>query len=773
MSLRRMVGLSTALTLSVGLGAGCGPEGSAAPGHVATQDGSDSSPDSTSSNPLASGLPFVAIARDVQTAEQSARQDALNKIGLRTDALRLPKTDFYVAVHKSALNKKWFLNAFLNNQISTDSLASQGAQSLGTDVVELKVQNGKLYVFSADDRKKWSDSFDPEVIIEAYPIVETAAAFGRLGGSDQYILVDPTRGLNNFALTWDYATNDYPDGTATGRLKVDLAYSQNFTQLKDGVAFEMVIAGSSEAVSQNDLSITNAGVAMTMTLSFREYSEGEGFVSMPAPEAEHYFLAPRRVITDQSTVASPYALKWNVHAGMKPIEWLITPNAVDLAAKYGNLDLVGALTRGIESWNKVFGFTVFKARLAAPNEKLGRDDLNFMVVDSDVGAGAAFASPRANPQTGEIRGASVYFPAAFFADNSYEDDAQPAPDAPLADNSKHKPSLRVSFAAMPRQTPNCALTPGGLKGQLRPKGTLDQDNERTKEEKLLAAVQETVAHEVGHTLGLRHNFKGSLLPPSSTVMDYNRGFVSIEAYEPGPYDYEAIHYLYGISDVPPASPFCTDNDLGVDPTCMQFDFGADPLVEAWAPSYAQLVSIGAQIGTVAPLAESLDVFATPMLSFLRAGESDKANQAFDLLTQAIAAPLDPALAADPGYAGMADSLTQWLLTRIYLLPPEQRGGAVWRLVPINDPSDPAVVNRITEQLSLMLINEDSVRSFQTRRMIIDVLRSLQSTPALRALLSARAVLEAAVEAGTLEADAALLTDDLVRRIDAATSPYFD
>src|SRR5262245_2284298 len=126
-------------------------------------------------------------------------------------------------------------------------------------------------------------------------------------------------------------------------------------------------------------------------------------------------------------------------------------------------------------------------------------------------------------------------------------------------------------------------------------------------------------HEVGHTLGLRHNFRASTVFPlakisdpvfsrekgiSGSVMDYNPLNIAVKgepqgAYvEPtiGPYDYWAIEYAYrplqkesendelakiaarGATDPLPAFSAEQESIAGLDPNASQFDLGTDPLL---------------------------------------------------------------------------------------------------------------------------------------------------------------------------------------------------
>ena len=144
-------------------------------------------------------------------------------------------------------------------------------------------------------------------------------------------------------------------------------------------------------------------------------------------------------------------------------------------------------------------------------------------------------------------------------------------------------------------------------------------------------LKETVAHEVGHTLGLRHNFKASSWlsldevkqrqkdgtePLVASVMDYNPMLLFVGD-DPtntqtfvtpciGPYDEWAIQYGYTITPRQredaalakitgrageKALAYATDEDnggvLSPDPYVNQYDMGDDPL--AWSKSRVALV----------------------------------------------------------------------------------------------------------------------------------------------------------------------------------------
>ncbi|MBL9124929.1 MAG: zinc-dependent metalloprotease, partial [Planctomycetaceae bacterium] len=157
------------------------------------------------------------------------------------------------------------------------------------------------------------------------------------------------------------------------------------------------------------------------------------------------------------------------------------------------------------------------------------------------------------------------------------------------------------------------------------------DAKGMQEEMVMQGLKEVTMHEVGHTLGLRHNFKSSsvytleeLSDPAKTkangltasVMDYSPAHIVPRDMKQGeffsstigPYDIWAIEYGYKV--VPGGSPegelpelkkiaarcaspelaYATDEDtrgIDSDPTTNRYDLGKDPL--AYARLRAKLI----------------------------------------------------------------------------------------------------------------------------------------------------------------------------------------
>ncbi len=285
-----------------------------------------------------------------------------------------------------------------------------------------------------------------------------------------------------------------------------------------------------------------------------------------------------------------------------------------------------AMAEGIEMWNKAFEAAGFKNAIVA---RVQPDDADWDPADaryntvrwfSAYDAAFAIGPSHVDPRTGEIVDADIAFSdglirfGAFRKHHFYVDPVSgirslgealtARPDAA----SCQLASLAAAQAAFAHAV--MAMRPGW-----------SSEDEKAFVHQYIAEV---TAHEVGHTLGLRHNFAGSTVLGleqlvdwqldqgwvAASVMDYNPPVIADEGArqgpwynrEVGPYDVLAIRYAYtpfpdaeteaaeleklarqAVQD--PLTPYGTDEDAGftgpaMDPRMTRYDFAADPL--AWA-----------------------------------------------------------------------------------------------------------------------------------------------------------------------------------------------
>jgi hypothetical protein len=691
---------------------------------------------------LVAGDVLVPIPRDVDAQAVAMRDAALQTRNLASSADR--NEDFYLAIRRNTLDQPWFLSVYLKEL----SPFGPNPATLGTRIVRFREQNGKLFVFNADDRLATSDVFSPDLIIDAFPIVQSGH-FNALPGSGGYVLIDPAAGNNRFSALADL----FAGGAAPVRLETELSFVQAFHRFDDGASFEQIVTTYAQdpIAGPGGVDPNQFRLAATLGISLRRYFESPEFKPVATPQRPHFFLSDPASVPNTGAIAQT-PVHWAFASGKQPVKWLISPELARIAADpaFGGADLVAAAKRGIESWNDVFGYPVFTAELDGRGASFAEDRVNYLIVDPDASKGFAFADWRTNPATGETRGASIYFGGGFFT---------PLPDDPPSAAALPAPRARTAVRTLQWQgsnpAPLCVMW--GLAFQAH--AAVAGHASLTGKQKLEAYIQHVVAHEVGHTLGLRHNFKGSLMPPTSSIMDYSVIDAAIAAPTPGPYDRAAIAYLYGKSTALPTQPFATDEDTLTDPNAVRFDAPSPtPLVDYQIPQYTSFTSAllaGQFSPQVAPLI--VQFFGTEVLAFARAGTAAEAATAWKAALDGARSPL-----ASPAAAAAADALSAAVFDELYL----HTTGAITA-----PPSDPGVVAAIAADARALLINSDGARSFATRRLVVDALKKAQNQSAFLALRDARDAITASL--GGLSASDRALAEDLLARITAAISPYFE
>ncbi len=275
------------------------------------------------------------------------------------------------------------------------------------------------------------------------------------------------------------------------------------------------------------------------------------------------------------------------------IDWYATRNIPDEALE--------PVKTAIEGWNRYFAkqkgverdVVLFKGRLPE-GIHLGDPRFNVINWDSRLVAGAAYESQASDPQTGKQSHSLIYMPAAWLQigydywsnGQYYENHAQSVAPAALVGHGVAR-TARLACISDMREVAETAVS-----------GRLSQDEVKEFGARLLRG---TLFHEVGHALGLAHNFKGSLSFDrskagsifSTSIMDYNdyeieRGaFPDLHSAE-GPeleYDRQILSAIYNkgadVSDKDPSVPVCNDAEAdkeeeGVDPLCLRYDLESDP-----------------------------------------------------------------------------------------------------------------------------------------------------------------------------------------------------
>ncbi|MGQ9698213.1 MAG: zinc-dependent metalloprotease, partial [Armatimonadota bacterium] len=317
------------------------------------------------------------------------------------------------------------------------------------------------------------------------------------------------------------------------------------------------------------------------------------------------------------------------------------------------------IKEGVLRWNLAFEKAGFKNAIVVKQQPDNADwdpaDVRYNTIRwlHSVDSAFAMGPSRVNPLTGEILDADIVIDANFVRAVKYGYRAQiarpsalevyNAPYGRAAGQSAYDVEALLGFPALPvisseeselwnrpyaqrmcmagpimAQQAHFGLTAIALRDGLSPDSPVPK-------EYLDQFWADLVCHEVGHTLGLRHNFHGStLLPPDklhdkavvaekglhSSVMDYNPVNIAISKsqqgyyYSPkvGPYDIWAIQYGYTPIDAPtpeaelpvlrkiaerctePELAYGTDEDAydrggptAVDPLIITGDLSSDPI----------------------------------------------------------------------------------------------------------------------------------------------------------------------------------------------------
>ncbi|MEY4616150.1 MAG: hypothetical protein RJB66_1110 [Pseudomonadota bacterium] len=495
-----------------------------------------------------------------------------------------------ISIAKIALDKEFLLQGVL---IPQDGVAM--GKSIKSRVIAFHIRGKSLIMLEATHGHSINSDFSQKLVL---------ATFNILKQDDDFITFDFNAGMSKLMALRDWYAKDIE--------------GQNYSTEKQFAASQVLNSYIEEAQIDNSnqlvirqISLMNATQTSKELGSIRIPVEVKYYLSPYRPtESYRPYESPRRFDQmgffeinpqlNKSGMTVTLASRFNPE---KPIVFAISANTPP--------DFRKAVQDGILYWNKAFGKEIVQAIIAP--EHVRAPDINYNVVQwvTHDNAGSAYADGQMDPRTGEILHAQVYLTSAFA----------------FGGKNKARETLRKLTLTPDLSTPE-SLSPF-LKGlnkeewcnleyrESLAKALENVINQNLEDDKVLKVsqdyVREVVAHEIGHTLGLRHNFAGTLAASykaadrqklfkdylnngkantdytySSSVMDYHRleesailgNLIELDP-KPLSYDLKAIRKLYFDEDLKlnPNPLFCTDSHADIEGfvDCQRFDFGSSPL----------------------------------------------------------------------------------------------------------------------------------------------------------------------------------------------------
>ncbi len=481
---------------------------------------------------------------------------------------------------KSILERDFFYGSDLQYSSIYDKKYDLYTQSStqGHVPVRFRVAGDELQLI-ADNRNQFpSDVNHPEQLISRFKI---------LSQTDSTLTVSAADSSNYLASILGPATS----GGASNAFAQD-HWVRSFEFVNQGsyiLQESSVILKSGEIVEIMESIFPRENLKQSSNFKVYTMDPDSAVGASDGPVARFRFLGTDRIFQGENKLS--FAEHFDLTDSTSTIDWYATPNIPD--------EDLAPVKEAVEGWNRYFkkfkafnrDVVQFKGRLPA-GIHLGDPRYNVINWDSRLVAGAAYESQAFDPSSGKQSHSIIYMPAAWIQIGlDYWKNGEFS-DIGVAQASAQSHRSRFSSICYRDLHEAAALLASGK---------FNANSEADLKKFGIELLKQTLFHEVGHALGLAHNFKGSLSYKiddskpvfSTSIMDYNdfeierAAFDSVDSAE-GPqleYDRQALSVLYNNSIDIAASdavlPACNDAEAdnesgGIDPLCTRYDIEADP-----------------------------------------------------------------------------------------------------------------------------------------------------------------------------------------------------
>jgi hypothetical protein len=482
-----------------------------------------------------------------------------------------------VAIRSDALNHEFLLQG---NVVELQN--SQSFSGLKSRVVVFQKQAGKLFMLESQVGHTVMPDTPFAIILAEFPIVKEEG---------DWIWFDFNQGMSKIFTTSEMFASDDRGTEYVPSFAVASVQSSFLEEVDDSKNNRLALR---QAAQVNAINNTVQSVQVRYYLS--PYLPDPSFKETVSPgmtNAGFFEVMPQDIKGGANTKV--LAMKWLLKKN-QPITYYIS---AETPSEYRE-----AVRNGVLYWNEVLGdvfFAVEDAPKGVTAPDMDRNIIQWVPYDA---LQLARADMQADPRTGQILHAQIFLSSGWAVGGKKDVwEALKLLNAPSA--STTQVALKNLYAPQ-----LCDLS--AKEGMLARLTALLANN--ATDAAILkasqATVQMTVAHEVGHTMGLRHNFAGSLAAvyngkkredlyasflkgdpydtavlPSSSIMDYlesTEDALSAQRFNTAkltlPHDVSAMKFLYQEKPLDESIPFCTDTDVDSSlPDCMRYDHGRSPL----------------------------------------------------------------------------------------------------------------------------------------------------------------------------------------------------
>lgn len=424
-----------------------------------------------------------------------------------------PAANLHLSIPRPALGREYLMSMSLIPQ--SGAATSRG---LAGKIVQFELFHDAVDLYEATEGLVVTKDLPSRLLVASFPIVRQ---------DDSEVVIDFNKGMRRvFNQGW-YAVSGGFNPSA----------GESVEEMPEGRVFAVAQTGDQLVIRQSVQSRSrefaqDVQSRYEMRYFFTPYSKGD-FVAkeMPAHETRYarYWELPARVETESGRTT----VKMGRFDIREPVTFYYSANTPK--------EYTEAVKDGILYWNRAYGREVLKAEMAP--EGVTAPDSRYNIVqwvpwDS---AGFAYADALFDPLTGRTRHGQAYMTSVFGISGKARARALLRAMREIADEGKKEKTddkpKHPALAWLRGQTA-CEIDPVAFAQQMADGLQELLANESLTDEVVLRAsqdyVREVVAHEVGHVIGLRHNFGGSLAATMSPkeLDDFIKAYISGKELEP-------------------------------------------------------------------------------------------------------------------------------------------------------------------------------------------------------------------------------------------------